>query len=355
VDDAADDPAVYAMASIAVIAAAWLGAALLAFTVLHLWLPVAVPFLVQIPLALVGGLLWQYLSARREEYNAIQAIRYYLPEQAVRDLARDPANPGVARNLVFGTCVSSDAARFTTLAEGMAPRDLADLLDGYFEALFDPIQRTGGIVIDVAGDGIMSVWAGEKPDLGLRAKAVTGAMEMSAAAIDFGQRPLGHPMPTRIGLHAGWIMIGNVGGKGHFSWRVVGDIPNTASRIEGLNKHLRTRILASAEVVAGLEGILTRRVGRFRLMGKAEDLDIHEIIGLLSDATPSQFRLAALFAEALEACEANHLEEAGKAFRRVLDEFPSDGPTRFHLDRCLLHCAGIRILDDAGIVRLEAK
>ena len=41
---------------------------------------------------------------------------------------------------VYGTCVASDAARFTALAETMAPRDLANLLDEYFAALFEQIQ-----------------------------------------------------------------------------------------------------------------------------------------------------------------------------------------------------------------------
>jgi len=55
--------------------------------------------------------------------------------------------------------------------------------------------------------------------------------------------------------------LGNVGGKGHFAWSVVGDIPNTASRIQGLSKHLGTRMLASCTVVGDFDELLTRRVG----------------------------------------------------------------------------------------------
>jgi adenylate cyclase len=178
---------------------------------------------------------------------------------------------------------------------------------------------------------------------------------MAAAAQRFNRQHPDRPMPTRIGLHAGWIMVGNVGGKGHFAWSVVGDIPNTTSRIEGLNKHLGTCVLASHAVVGDLNTLLTRRVGRFRLAGKADALDIHEVVTYRSEATPAQIRLAELFEAALDACEANRMAEASDLFHRVLAEFPDDGPTRFHLDRCLGHCAGTRVLDDAAIVRLEAK
>ena len=137
----------------------------------------------------------------------------------------------------------------------------------------------------------MSVWTGPQPDRDLRARAVMAALDMAAAVRRFNLRHPDRPMPTRIGLHAGWIMVGNVGGKGHFAWSVVGDIPNTASRIEGLNKHLGTYMLASQDVVGDLDGLLTRRVGRFQMAGKADALDIHEVVARRSEATPSQLRL----------------------------------------------------------------
>jgi adenylate cyclase len=348
-------PGTWAVAATLFIAWAWLTITLRMFGQDHLWLPLAVPLLVQIPIALFGGLLWQYLSANIERRNVSRAIRYYLPEKAAADMARRSDDPGAARDLVFGTCVASDAARFTALAETMAPRDLANLLDNYFASLFEQIQRHGGTVTDVVGDGIMSVWTGPQPDRDLRARAVMAALDMAAAVRRFNLRHPDRPMPTRIGLHTGWIMVGNVGGKGHFAWSVVGDTPNTASRIEGLNKYLGTYMLASQAVVGDLDGLLTRRVGRFQMAGKADALDIHEVVARHSEATPPQLRLATLFEAALRACETGRIPEASDLLRRVLDEFPNDGPSRFHLERCVNHCAGTRILDDAAVVRLEAK
>jgi len=116
--------------------------------------------------------------------------------------------------------------------------------------------------------------------------------------------------------------LGNVGGKGHFAWSVVGDIPNTASRIEGLNKLLGPRMLASSTAVGEFDELLTRRVGRFRLVGKADVIDVHGLLALRDEATPEQRSLADRFGEALETCEAGHLTEAAEMFDRILEDFP---------------------------------
>ena len=99
----------------------------------------------------------------------------------------------------------------------------------------------------------------------------------------------------------------------------------------------------------------TRRLGRFRLLGKADALDIHEVVTRRSEASASQLRLVATFETALEACETGRMAEASSLLHRILAEFPDDGPSRFYLERCAGHCAGTRVLDDTAIVRLEAK
>ena len=74
-------PGTWAVAATLFIAWGWLTFALKMFEQYHLWLPLAVPLLVQVPVALFGGLLWQYLSANLERRNVSRAIRYYLPEK----------------------------------------------------------------------------------------------------------------------------------------------------------------------------------------------------------------------------------------------------------------------------------
>ncbi len=92
-----------------------------------------------------------------------------------------------------------------------------------------------------------------------------------------------HRLNTRIGLHYGEISSGNIGGD-HHQHSVMGDIVNTASRIEGMNKHLGTRVLVSSEAIDQLGRWLMRELGSFRLKRKnLADRD-HELICRLEEA-----------------------------------------------------------------------
>jgi adenylate cyclase len=59
----------------------------------------------------------------------------------------------------------------------------------------------------------------------------------------------------------------------------MGDIVNTASRIEYLNKQLKTGLLVSEEMVNQLNGFITREVGKFRVAGKVKPVVVHELLG----------------------------------------------------------------------------
>ena len=65
----------------------YLGAAYLAFERTAHWLPLVTPLLWQVPLAVVGALLWRYLDVKREKQNIRRAFGYHLPTQVVDELA----------------------------------------------------------------------------------------------------------------------------------------------------------------------------------------------------------------------------------------------------------------------------
>ena len=108
-------------------------------------------------------------------------------------------------------------------------------------------------------------------------------------------------------------MVGNVGGSGRFAYSVIGDCPNTAARLESLNKQLGTRIIAAQAVVEGLDEIVSRPLGRFQLVGKGGALPVVEVVGLAADARPAES--APDFGAALEEFEQGRWADAAAAFR----------------------------------------
>jgi adenylate cyclase len=70
-------------------------------------------------------------------------------------------------------------------------------------------------------------------------------------------------LPTRVGVHSGQIFLGNIGAGDHYEYGPTGDTVNTATRMDGLNKHLGTEVLVSEESVAQVDGLAAREVGKF--------------------------------------------------------------------------------------------
>jgi adenylate cyclase len=323
----------WSMAALAAVALVYLVGALQLFTAHALWLPLVVPLAIQAPVAGVAALVWRYRDVARERNRIRQAFRHYLPERAVAALARDlSARPG--GELLHGICLATDAARYTGLAEGMAPEELAALMNRYYEALFEPVRRHGGFVSDVVGDAMLAVWAQARLEASQRAQACRAALDVAQAAERFSQAPESAGLSTRIGLHAGPILLGNVGAADHFEYRAVGDIVNTASRLQALNKTLGTRVLASRETVEGLEGFQVRELGMFRLPGKSRPTAVVELRGLAADATDGERGLVQEFAAALQEFAARRFGAAYAGFAQCLQSSPEDGPARCYLALC---------------------
>jgi len=172
-------------------------------------------------------------------------------------------------------------------------------MNRYYETMFRPVKEHGGVVSNLAGDSMLAIWVSGTPDAALRDKACLAAIDINRAVHGLYGPSEPHRLNTRIGLHYGDIFLGNIGGGDHYQHSVMGDIVNTASRIEGLNKHLGTRVLVSAEVIDRLGGLLSRELGGFRLKGKTSAIVIHELVCRLEEADGNQRAGCAMFAEAL--------------------------------------------------------
>ena len=330
-----------AVAAAAVLAALYLWLISDRFANAAWWWPSVTPIGVQLPLALFAGIWFHYRETNRERVAVKEAFGYFLPSAMVDQLAHNIAAVSKANRMVFGSCLSTDVSKYTTLAESMDPRQLGQLLNEYFAELFVPVERSGGVVMDVVGDAMVAVWTAPVSNAEIRRNACEAALEIVAAVDRFNAAPQRRPsLSTRFGLHSGDILIGNVGASHHYEYRAVGDIINTASRLQGLNKVLGTRLLASVATVEGLDGLLTRPMGSFLLAGKATALQVVELLGLQISASPADTRLCERFTKALTSYRSREWRDAAEQLSLILSEAPGDGPSRFLLTRCAELLAG---------------
>jgi adenylate cyclase len=325
------------------------------FAAAGLWLPLVGPLAVQMGVGLVASALWRHRDTRREREHLSTALAHYLPPRIAEELARE-IDVRATDQLVFGTCLSTDAHQYTALSETMDPADLGAFMNRYYAVLFEPVKRHGGLVQDVVGDSMLAIWATTEPDLSLRNGACLAALDIVSAVDRFNQTSGRLALPTRIGLHSGRLLLGSVGAMDHYEYRAVGDIVNTATRLEGLNKHLGTRLLVSAEALEGLDGLLSRELGSFLLAGKSRPVVVHELVMQAADATPLDRDRCAIFAEALGAYRRGAWPEALRLWDDALRAYGGqDGPSRFYLRLCETHAAGPPPVDWDGVVRMDQK
>lgn len=302
-----------------------------------IWHPLIIPLFFQLPLAFLGTVFWKHFDTHRERRNIRKAFRYYLPDKVVDQLAKNMADIGANSQVVYGTCLFTDAEQYTTLSEIMDPKELGSFMNKYYEAIFEPVRQHGGIVSNVVGDSMMAAWVSAHPDAASRIRACLASLDIAMAVRRFNQSSGNLALPTRIGLNSGQMLLGNIGAINHYEYRPVGDIVNTAARIEGLNKYLGTRILASEEVLDQLDGFLTRKLGEFILLGKSKPTVIYELICPIDESNGRQRSLCAVFAGALDAYRRKSWDEAVEIFRESLKVQKQDGPSLFYLKLCEEH------------------
>ncbi|MGH8531338.1 MAG: CHASE2 domain-containing protein [Gammaproteobacteria bacterium] len=325
------------------------------FNQYDVWAPMATPLLAQFPIALFIGLLGQYLLERRRGQQISQAISYYLPENIARDLTENRLDPSAANKVVYSTCLATDMSGFSSIAEKLEPRALASFLNDYFDTLAQPLKRHHVDVTEFRADAIMCAWTAAEPNAGPRGKAVMAALEAADAIARFKERHGMLGAKLRIGLESGWVYVGHAGGGGHFVYSIVGDCANTASRVEGLNKHIGTQLLATESVVAGLDNLLVRSLGSFQFVGKSEALPIMEIVATRTSASPDQVLLCERFSEALDTFQKAQWGRAADQCKDMLTSYPGDGPARFYLSLCERYQSAAAEPKDPRIIRMDAK
>ena len=328
------------------VASSYLFIAFYQFEQNYYWLPLVVPLLIQAPFALIFGISWYALDNYRSRKKMRRAFSYYVPETMV-DLLTEQKQPiQQSQELQYGVCMATDAEQYTQLSEKLAPEDLATLMNQYYETLFSCVRDTNGTVSDIIGDAMLALWlpqnfknkskliSSENNFIELRIKSCLTALEIiKSHSKQYNVNQEKFILPTRIGIHAGDMMIGNVGAVDHYEYRAVGDVINTTTRIENLNKRFNTYLLASKEVVSKTNLFHTRNIGSFILSGKQQSITLYEILKLSENVTIEDKHKTNEFHQALSFFNQGLFVEAEKAFNLICTLNPTDGVARFYLQQ----------------------
>jgi adenylate cyclase len=203
-------------------------------------------------------------------------------DQVLRYMEQHPGSVSLTGRRCEVTCLFTDVAGFTSIAERLDPETLSRMMNAFLTPLTDIILAEGGFVNKYIGDAIMAVWGipYAMPDHAERACRAALACQRELARL----RPqlkeeFGADLFMRIGLETGVVTAGNMGSSRRFEYTVMGDTVNRASRFEGLCKEFGAAIIIGARLQAAVgNAFKTRGLGTVTVKGKTEAVEVFELV-----------------------------------------------------------------------------
>jgi adenylate cyclase len=220
--------------------------------------------------------LGEYLRARRERQQAIAQFSRFTNPHVARQLVE---RGGIETGRREVTLLFSDIRGFTTLSETRKPEEVIALLNRYFSLQVDVVFKHGGSLDKFIGDCIMGIWGAPLDDPDHARHAVACALDMADTLQAF-KRELGAEntdFDVGIGLHSGPAVVGLMGSQKRLEYTAIGDTVNLASRIEGLTKDAKRRILVSRDTAERCgDAFEFVSCGTFPVKGRAQPVELLE-------------------------------------------------------------------------------
>lgn len=216
--------------------------------------------------------------------------------QKIKDTFGRMVDPKVRDHLMQGSVqlggelhevslIFSDLQDFTSLSEKMQPAEVVRFLNRYFEAMTAVVLEEQGVVNKYIGDAIMVVFGVPNEMAGHADAAVRCAIKMLEAQKKLNSELLAEGLPqvyTRIGIHSGEVLAGNIGTTSRMEYTLIGDNVNTAARLEQLGKKLERAVLISGETFKLMQfnKNLLKPLGKQILRGRQDEVDVFTLDGV---------------------------------------------------------------------------
>jgi len=169
-----------------------------------------------------------------------------------------------------------DLRDFTTISDQWPRDDVIELLNGYFDAMSEPIEKHGGEILKFMGDGMLAIFPLTDPMACRNLLTAIKEADAAVAALNEENARAGREvLRYGIGVHVGDVMYGNIGSRRRLDFTVIGPAVNVASRLESLTKEIKRPVLFSrafVEMASCKEGM--ESLGAFPLRGLGEPVDV---------------------------------------------------------------------------------
>jgi len=312
-----------------------------------------------------------------------EKFQLFVPEQLLARIA-----PKGIESIQLGnvteeelTILFCDIRGFTTIAESQPARETFEWLNAFFTKMNDCITSHGGFIDKYLGDAIMAVF--DMPN-SHAINAIEAAVAMQESLQEFNadrhKYNLKYPVNIGTGINTGIGMIGTLGSDRRMDSTVIGDVVNTASRLENLTKIYGCQIIVSENAIVHAREFLNnispnsnskeslllkcdleaktgksiistshakaadshsasnnyyyRWIDRVTPRGKQQAIEIYEIWPASSPDSQAKQLTQALFDKGIQGWQSEKFVAALGYFQQLIEQNPADTVVSFYIDRC---------------------
>jgi adenylate cyclase len=219
------------------------------------------------------------LEKKRLRDQQKELVRRFATSEVAEDLQRSGFALGGKR--IAGTVMFCDIRGFTSIVEQQTPEETIELLNTFYTLMFDAITGCGGVVNQMVGDGLMSIFGAPLPLAEPCGSAVRAACEMVEliALLNVERQAAGKaPLRIGIGIATGEMIAGYTGTQSRATYTCIGDAVNLAARLEAYTKQAGRPILIDGDTAAALGGTAALEpLGGVQLKGKAAAVEVFAV------------------------------------------------------------------------------
>jgi adenylate cyclase len=221
------------------------------------------------------------LGALFLELDRRRGLERFLPPTVVeRVIGGDPLRLEGERQTV--TILFADLRGSTALAEKLAPEQVISVMNAYLRVMARSVLDAGGILDKFTGDGLMAIFGAMGDNARGAPAAARAALGIRAniAILNAERARNGEPVVHfGVGMHTGDVVLGAIGLPERSDYTAIGDVVNTASRMESLTKDYKVDAILSGATAAHLEndGVELRALGEAQVRGRSETVSVYTL------------------------------------------------------------------------------
>jgi adenylate cyclase len=292
---------------------------------IQLVLPLATTFLLMLTLFLFN-MSYGYFLESSHKHHLTNLFGQYVPPELVDEMSQNLGSEfsmeGENREM---TVLFSDVRGFTSLSEGLSPKQLSELMNEYLTPMTHIIHEYRGTIDKYMGDAIMAFWGAPLHDPQHARHTLDAAMEMQKCLEEIRAQFKAKGWPeirAGIGINTGVMSVGNMGSQFRMAYTVLGDAVNLGSRLEGVTKQYRVQIIVSETTKEAVPEYLYRELDRVRVKGKDQPVVIYEPIGLREEVDDHIVAEIAEYDKALQHYRQQCWDAAAKQFTQSCQTYP---------------------------------